>query len=428
MARADRRRARTPSPLSVLLLLVSASLAGCALPAELPTEPPPETRPGVVVAVIDRGWNPYHETFRREAWTHHPSTAVPLIPSDLPSLNLTLGSDYEASLQADRATWRKVEGGIVYWVPGTNLLYLAHRIPSDYDHATGPADGLHGVAATAAASQACPECYVLVVWDSLSGDGESIARIADEMLWVDFVAMTSIPDDPTDTPTLAEATRKLARHGGLFFGASGNEPVYGSAELLYRGYSLPPWVVMVGGAHSECGAVELRAGKPTEFVGNYTQILAEPGSVSGYRAISGTSFSTPQLAAAFGQALLEVRRSLGYGRAEGALHVGSRIAESAALEDGSLTGEEVRDAVSRAARYFFPTDYSACRWSSPTSPGNPVPASPTPWVDMGWGYVGQEEARAAARWVLGQADIEEKPAGARAYMAQFQAARAAVYP
>lgn len=427
MARADQRRfGAYARPLSAILLLVAASLTGCVLPADSPGEAPRETRPGVVVAVIDRGWNPYHEMFRREAWTHHPSEVVPLIPNDLPSLNLTLGSDYEASLEADRAAWRRVAPGTVYWVPGTNLLYLAHRVPTDYTHGAGPAGGRHGVPAAAAASQACPECYVFVVWDSKSGDGESIAKIADEMPWVDFVAMTSIPTDITDPPTIARATRKLTERGGLFFGASGNEPVFGSVEVLYRGYSLPPWVVMVGGAHSECGAVELKAGKPTEFVGNFSQVLAEPGSVSEYSVASGTSFSTPQVAGMFGLALLDVRRNRGYGRTDGVLHVGDEIRDSSALRDGVLTGEELRSAVSRAARYFAPTDYSCVRLAS--SGGTPIPASPTPWVEMGWGYVGREEAGAAAQWVLGRAVLGEKPESARAYMEQFQAARSAVYP
>lgn len=401
-------------------------LAGCSAPvepasgAEDGTTRSPTVR--VVVADVGPGVNPYHEAFRRPGWTQDPSLQVAGFPMDAVALPLTLGSDYQTSRNADAALWEAYEEGTLYYVPGTNLLLLTTRLPP-----WGLPDGnermFHGTASAHAISQACPDCYVLILQDGNSLDGEPIRQMAAEMPWVDFAASTNVPGDVLSNHVsgdYARATKAFHDAGRLFFSFAGNEPVPASPLLIYGGTSLPPWTVMVGGAHSECKGTEVLAGKPPEFVGNFTMTLATVQDTTATRPISGTSFATPQVAGSFGRALLRVRERLGPGAGEG-LWSGTPQA-TPWLEDGVLTADEMRDVFSRVATYFAPQEFD------PSCTANlPAPATPTPWVDMGWGYVGDEEAELAARVLLGDEPAPEKPILAQAHMRGHQAAREAAF-
>jgi hypothetical protein len=109
----------------------TANTSGPDEPANDTTEPEtapehsPENPPTAVVALIDRGINPYHEAFRDDSpLAHvHPSTYIEGFPEDAEALNLTLEADsYAAALEADREVWANVSDGELYWIPGTRIV------------------------------------------------------------------------------------------------------------------------------------------------------------------------------------------------------------------------------------------------------------------------------------------------------------------
>ena len=142
---------------------------------------------------------------------------------------------------------------------------------------------------------------------------------------------------------------------------------------------------------------------------------------------SGTSFATPQVAAHFALALLEVRRALGDLRAPGALWAGAPQPGSPYLDDGRLTASELRVAMAQSARYFATADYDADCAQRNQALLYPTPASATPWLDMGWGYAGAAEAQQAADLVLSRATLAAKPVDAQAFMQACLAGRSAFY-
>lgn len=421
-----------------------------------------------VIADISVGTNPYHEAFRRPRWTKHPCKVIPAIPCDLTELKLTLGDDYAANLAADAAVWASYQPGKIYWVPGTNLLLLTLRsvgpvlCPAgcSLNDGYGGADAFHGIATSGTMSMACQDCYVLVIQDAPAADGAAVEHVATALPWVDFVTSTTLsgtgnPFGVFDgtlwewtllMPSYQQATRDLSDTGRMFFAATGNYVAGGMMDVAGPdpGYTYPPWVVAVGGMAARnpfpdavekvCNAIEVLSGIPAEMIGDFSQNLPLAESVAGYDVVSGTSFSAPQLAARFGQALANVRSELGDTRAPGALWAG-KATGSGALADGLLTADEMRKAFAAEARYVEPTDFNpGC--IAELARRDPVmgviapkrPATATPWVDMGWGYVGAEEAAVAADAILGRGSAEQKPDAAVTFMDAFMAARAAAFP
>lgn len=404
--------------------------------------------PAVVVADISPGANPYHVRHQRPNWTHHPSLRVPGIPAELPALDLTFTGDQAADLAADAAVWATYNPGQVYWVPETNLLLLTL---DSYVPQIGGADGynvefFHGIATADAIGQSCPDCYVLAVQDWANIDGSAVQMIADDLPWVDFVTSTSFGmgteeyADAVVSEGYASATRALWERGGLGFAPSGNGLVTPNAQWFVvcgvgcvstfsmHFVNLPPWVVLVGGSESECRGVAFSASKPTEVVSDFTQTLALHGGSNVTGVISGTSFSTPKTAGVFAETLRLVRQTLGGSGSKGALWSGPS-GPGPFLDDGKLTNEELREAIHQAATQFQTSDFAIPCLLNPAGtlgPG-PVPASATPWFDMGWGHLGANEAAIAAEVILTGKTLERDPATV-AWMESFQDARASVYP
>ena len=418
-------------------------------------------RAAAVVADISVGTNPYHEVFRRPAWTEHPCKVIAGFPCDAPALNLTLGGNYAADLAADSASWASYKPGIVYWVPGTNLLLLTLRSVApvlcsgecDLKDGYGGPSASHGIATSGAAAAACADCYVLVIQDAPAADGNAVEYVASQLPWVDFLAGTNLSGagNPFDTSNFAlenyqQPTQHLADSGRLFFAASGDDAVTASYDgAVGPGYSLPPWVVTVGGMTAtnpfpdslakDCNAIDVLSGAPAEILGAFSQNLPTPETVDGYKIQRGTSFAAPQMAAYFGQALARVRQRLGDTRADGALWAGAPQA-SGWLQDGVLTAVEMRGVFSQAAHYFQPSEFSAAceaemdqKFLAMTSiPVSQRPVSATPWVDMGWGYVGPQETALSTAALLGAATLAPKQDAALAYMDGFMSARENLFP
>jgi len=450
-----------PKTLRLSMLLAAfavAGLAGCIGGEEGPpaaTESPQidgarneETEPPAraVVADIGPGTNPYHEAFRRPNWTAHPCHSVPDLPCSIPTLNLTFSGNYSENVQADEGVWETYETGRVYWVEQTNLLLWTAR-PWDCEdqgvrcseqptgRASDDGTGSHGAATAGAVNDACQRCYVLAVQDGNSLDGGSVREMARNLTYVDVATSSFLLGDRSEIAfqgdrEFAEATYELWESGTPFVAFSGNQVVTGFRPNVnpfpLAEVQFPPWVYLAGGAHPECDSSESLAGKPPEVVGDFTQRLPEPAHVTARSNISGTSFATPQIAGELGELLLELRRSQGPGppsNSENATMWKGNPVPDSPLADGRLQLPELRTAIHHSATYFETGDY---RHECGTQLRTPV--GPGPYVQMGWGYVGDNETGRALNVVLGNAELPEKSENAKRFMETFRDFRETLYP
>lgn len=359
---------------------------------------------------------------------------IPGFPIDAPALNLALGGNLADSLEADAQEWAKLKTGVVYWIPNTNLLYVRTRHSDEAFPGTRrePAyeTSNHGVYTAGVIAKACPSCYLLVVSDPEGGFTSGLDFLSGNAAWVDVAvstqqAVTVWPTAPVEVANAlvlsqlsgplsgyAQAARRWAETGKLYFVASGNLPV-SSVDLLVPVPSLdrtiPPWFTIVGGSYAECRGVELLSGRPAEFSAEYEADAPAFESTSEYETVSGTSLSAPLAATHFAQALRLVRQALGDTRRAGAYWAGAARG-SGYLADGLLTRDELYSAFADAADLFLSSEF--------TGPCgvNGLAASGQPWLEMGWGYVGEAQAELAAGIILGILQPPAKPEAQREYM------------
>lgn len=400
----------------------------------------------VVADVSGAGVNPYYPEFRRPGWTTHPSRLIPGFPKDAPALPLTLGPDFAANLAADRSLWSAYKPGVVHWVPGTNLLLLTTRSPEGVTEFEGQHTGYvepgspgHSLQTATVISRTCEECYVLIVQDVENIDGASLQLIASTLPWVDVVQSTQYSGG-ADSSAYPAATRALRDSGRMYVTGTGNTFVTGINH--YPDIALPPWVFLAGGAQDfdpqtgdPCNATFADAARPAEVVGNYAWILPSNADMSGQYWLTGTSYAAPQVAAEFGRVLIGVRRLLGDRRVPGALWSGPAISGTV-LDDGRLTGEEVRGVLTMTATLFGTLDFGpdcasniAANFALRSLQAEvPLPVSPAPWVELGWGFVGHAAADQAVDVITGKAVAPRKSSEAAQYMNEFMAARRQLYP
>lgn len=397
--------------------------------------------PAAVIADLSTGANPYHHVFRRPDWTQHPSSVIPGFPADAPALELSLGDNLEKNLETDAAKWESLQTGVVYWIPHTNLLYVRTRQSDEAFPGTQRAPAYqtadHGVLTSGVVAKACPSCYLLIVSDPEGGFTASLDYLAQNAPWVDVAASTqqattlaasAVPEAANGLvlsqlrgplSDYAQAAKRWVESGKLYFVGSGNFPVgvvgY-PVPVPTTDRTVPPWFTVIGGGYAECRATELDAGKPAEFISEYQATAPVYESTDEYQAVSGTSFSTPLVATHFAQALKRLRAVLGDTRQPGVYWAGTPRGDGY-LADGVLTRDELYSAFADAADLFQTSEYSGPCGS------NGVPPSPQPWVEAGWGYVGEAQGQLAADIILGLLQPPAKPAEQRQYMDSYLMAR-----
>ncbi|MBW3665577.1 MAG: S8 family peptidase [Actinobacteria bacterium] len=333
-----------------------------------------------VVALIDTGINPYHVEFRddSELAQQHPSTYIDGYPEDVPALHLTLDApDYETAMQRDCETWRSVERGQLYWIPGTKIVGAASF--RNANPSCG-ADGLEGqthildssghgtmVASRAAANTfgACPSCRIVAVefptsipivlpTGSENPAIEAISWTADQRGWIDVQSNSWGPFVPVYDPTgaggllganprfVSEVERVSAAQPA--FWASGNGAAFRGGVLGHPTFLTPhatPSAIMVGGHDS--GHVQTWPGFPPHLVSDSCDSWAAQARTmdeTGARVGGGTSGATPFVAGGGARILAEARLLLGDtttgqtdGQADGAVVAQG---EPGAIEDGPL--------------------------------------------------------------------------------------------
>lgn len=407
------------------------------------SDPPgtgPESRPRTVVALVDTGINPYHEAFRRHEPVLDPRRGLEGYPAQAREIDLSLEArSYETAVERDEETWRSIEEGELVTFPGTRIV-AAVSFAEPEDDASGreaPPRILdqngHGTATASMVARAGPslDLVALQTGTNPAATGTALDWAKDQP-WIDIVSISigNIANAPLGellSPHAHEAPatasiRSFVDTGRPVVVGAGNQPTSSTTGE----HSGPPWVITVGGGYNRSHGEAAEASKHPDVLGPYLVQAAHHRSLERRQWSAGTSFSAPVVSGTLGEALHRVRQAVDdfSGYEQGAL-VQARDSEGA-LEDGELTLAELRTGLNQSAVYWEPTDFDPTR--SPTAFATPVPIAPTPWPQMGWGFVNGTRVQPLADHLLGERPLDAKPPGARDYQHAVISLRQTVWP
>ncbi len=394
-------------------------------------EDPGQADEHVVVAVIDSGVNPFHETFR---------TGEVGMPGDLPLQAVDQASD-QAPLYVpiqpvdlmDRTEWltEALEPRTLYSFAGTNLMFYS----LDDEVETMDPSG-HGTAVAGTVAKVAPKATIVIVQHARNF-GEAMTWAA-EQPWIDVVSVSIGCSFPIPQTTIrvgqcegawlgqrlnglgqiATASKRGVASGKVWLNSAGNNPTVHLPDELDG----PPWVIAVGGADQYRRGETAWASKAPDVLSDYiVEDLPTKDSITDTGWSAGTSFGTPMVSGTLANAILELRERTGYA---------GTIADGELVPSLDVTNHDLRSAMNHTAMYWGPSDYRA------TAPGHPAPGVPEwmgtpiapamPWAQMGWGYVDASLSDEILKVLIGDDGASKSP-DAVAYMQARQQARQAMW-
>lgn len=331
----------------IVTAVVTVSLAGCldsSDGADSGRDPrfggperPVFTQGRAVIAIIDTGINPYHETFR-SARTERALDLLPGYPEQSLVLPLSLDAeDLDAAHAADQGLWEEVRAETLYDVPGTSIAGMI-AFGSGERAAAAPASrpGLdesgHGTAAAGMVAASCPDCLLVAVEVGGAAEGRRALDWLRDQAWVDVVVYPARAgaafagaglhnQDVVDASEFAWA-RANAEAGQVVVVASGNggpsvggvsTATYTPLRDLSYGYwtAGPDWVVTVGAAAADRAEATTWHTFPVDIIAPGVACeTAHPFSMSDTLAFEGTSCSAPTVGGQIGEVLRATRDEL----------------------------------------------------------------------------------------------------------------------
>lgn len=441
-------------------------LALLLVPTLLPSAPAAAATDGrddvTVVAVLDDGFNPYHDDFRASRMPQHldgdpsndlpldqpPHTWIPGFPDpsryvDYRALDLTLpgpgGSVAEATAQ-DAPVWNRTFQTVpevsesYYWIPGTKVVGAIKSSSGAFNITPGA----HGSGTTSVSVGnvygTCAECVlVFVQFDNV----RSAFVWAAQQPWIDVISnsygqnLTPLRDN-INLGAPVELQRDATVRGQEIFWSAGNglENAFVVPATTYTTSQKGPDWIMTVGAVTPGGAPFSGAGKMVDVASvgsSYPSSIgaATPDAAGG--TFSGTSNATPVAAGVYARALHVARNALaGPSKTQqaGVVATGAPVACGAArpdceLGDGVLTRLELQ-------RLFLLGAAPATQGISPAGVGALPKVGEDAFASTGHGsYFGKmhgvlswtNEFNAALREpMLGTRTLRARPAGEAAWM------------
>jgi hypothetical protein len=379
-------------------------------------------RPRVVIAQVDTGIQPFHESFRLP-----PDADVSWLAS-LEGLVVVPSSFSDRAF--DPASWDLLPNQL-YWFEGTRVLGISpdfvREVPSIENRRVFDDSG-HGTMTASILAQDAPSSWIVAVETiSYVGTFEWIRNQS----WIDVVSVSALaPPAPwgaqnevqPETFAPPRVAREIVEQGRPVYWAAGNFP-----HPTVHTESGPPWVVAVGGVNEGPHGWPSNS-LPPDLVGDYVRDhMADSAGPARYTAASGTSFAAPAIAALAANAITTLR-----GEAGGGAGTFPGPSSAAAWRDPAA----LRRALNLTAGYWGPGDHA------PAPPGGTqsrdvgnltlpilprVEGTPVgPWVQMGWGYLNQSHLPLLLE-VLRGGEGPPKPPEAIAYMEQVYEARRAYW-
>lgn len=390
--------------------LVVAALAVPALPAPATAAAQAKkAEPRVVVAVIDSGFNAFHEYFYKGGTLYGPKQPSSVTPAVLKEFGIdkdhvirvrrtgNFGEDFAKA----KAQFEAIEKGEPYWFAGTNVIGVSFLEDGQRLRPDGSASS-HGIGTAASVLTANPDAIVVAVED-ISDDSEEWAFTQPA---VDIVTTSYGP--ATSYPTLNHLSFSytgVVENGKVHFGAAANDPTYSGLDET----SGPWWSIGVAGfEEAASGGRQMSSGNVPDFVGDFTQDLPYCRNCEqGLSSVGGTSFATPRSAGTFSKVLLEVRRTANHG---GGIVTAGKGAPLLVAGKTKLTNWDMRRALEEAAYYPTTAEYGTEGGPDPTS----VPVNDAaPWVQTGWGLISPAKQYEVVKEMLAQLGIGGKPARAK---------------
>lgn len=383
-----------------------------------------------VVGLVDSGINPYHEGFRDDL-VRLPTDFIDSQTGERPrAVALSREGTFDERYSRDRPIWNSLEPGVLYWFEGTRVLGVSFARSASPAVLDTNESLFHGTGAASVVRRTHPAAWVVMAQidfdfpDSedttllnLEEKSTSVAWLSDQS-WVDVISLSVGLEGNPPSPTwqvFADATRQAVERGKLIVTAATNVPT-----PTVGGSSGFPWVVSVGGVSSSTRGDQPQSGRMVDLVADDRWAVAGR-SIDGYRNLSGTSFGTPVVAGVAARALSKVRVDVGEeGGSDGVLCV---------CLGKPITQRELRAALNASGVYWETTSFDPLNFTDPMThivQGPAVPIGPAPWLQMGWGYIG-ETAWQTVVAVLRDEPVSPKPPAAVAYMAQQQAMREAYW-
>ena len=399
--------------------------------------------PFVVIAINDSGINPYHRDYSAatypdrsiltatEGFTRHPSEYLPGYPGDAEALPVTLGKGYlpaedcpdivdepttvtatggfriNASCAGGLWNPERIEGGKLYWIPGTKIIGAYSSDPDDHPILD---DNGHGTGASSVSAGntygSCTAC--LIVFDEGFGSDWTATQT-----WIDFVSnsygnINLTPDLPVNLLSNAIDVKGAVERGQTWLFASGNG--HGNAFVVpntsySQAHDGPDWIVRVGAIDSANRQPVIGDGMPADVSSFGTGPLPSASAISDTAADSfgGTSAATPITSGVFGLVLAAARDAVGDDRSGqrpgSAVAVGRPVAGSPYLGDGVLDRGELWELVFKTS---LPGEYPDTDVSLFTAS---YPLDQLHYLFEGYGISDEASAARAVDVMLGAAPL-----------------------
>ena len=386
----------------LICALVGAAVLAALVPVPAAGRTAKKSAPRVVVAVIDTGFNAYHEYFYGGGPLYKDETPSSVTPAVLREfgigkdqiISVKRTGNFAADFARDKEQFTKIERGKPYWFKGTNVIGISFE--------DGPKlrpDGTassHGIGTSASVLTANPEAIVVAVEGMGNEDAEKWAFTHPT---VDIISTSYGPATSYPTLTnLSSSYKGVVENGKVHFGAAANDPTWSSLDQT----SGPWWTIGIAGfEEGSSNGRQLTSGNVPDFVGDFTQELPYCRSCEeGLREVGGTSFATPRSAGTFSRILLEARRASGH---SGGITGGKKPL----LVDGkfSFSVWDMRRALEESAIYPKTSDYGGQGGVDPTS----VPVlDAAPWAQTGWGFISPDPRFEVIEETLAHLGIEGK--------------------
>lgn len=381
-------------------LVVPVSQAPASAKAEAPDDP------RVVVAVIDTGFNAFHEYFYKGGPLYGnkgPSSVTPAVLKEFgigkdQIVRVPRTGDFGKDFAKVKAQFDAIEKGKPYWFAGTNVIGISFLGDKQRLRPDGNASS-HGIGTAASVLTANPEAIVVAVedWNVDAAEEWAFTHPAVDIVSTSYGPATSYP---TFT-NLSFSYTGVVENGKVHFGAAANDPTYAGIDETGG----PWWSIGVAGfEEGASGGRQLLSGQVPDFVGDFTQDLPYCRSCEqGLQSVGGTSFATPRSAGTFSKVLLETRRAAGH---DGGIVKPGKGAPL--LVDGKmkLTNWDMRRALEEAAYYPTTGEYGTEGGADPTS----VPVNDAaPWVQTGWGLISPARQFEVVKEMLAHLGVTGKP-------------------